>query len=573
MALIRSILGFCFILWSANAVNATRGAMTPRKTLSEGEVPVTGPGNYDRAGTTYVLMNDVAGATTPIFLGKDVVLDLNGYTVSYADAGYEHVPNFGFEQGLEGWDVTRAPGVRVLETAKTVPFFGDWLCSLSAGEEIVSQYIYLPVADRSYYATVGVTDWKMKVSIYVEDERGETVSCSARIGDQVVQSCPQERSSPKLGGGILYAHLHGLPAGRYRVRVRAETDAYIDQVDIRQALDAGIAVVGETRPWAHYDAIVGDNPESAFFDYTEKGTQSTPIASIPRVKGMGRVVIKNGTIRSGTRSIRTWGVHARADDLVFEVSDVEFVTEGINAHGMRIPNGVVKNCRFEIDTPFIIQRHQIRHKPLDIYSADERTEVAGCQFRGGQGCLAVRGDGASIHDNLFEPEQTVTNHYAITPGGSGHSIFRNRFLPRRGAGILLFRTSNNLVYDNQFEISADAPICEYHNEDYSVSAIRITDYTCQTGRSTRSLRREPFLWEYHPHYRKLFSRVHPVSQHGRVRTAGLRLFHLSRLLNCEVGLMLYLVYDTRTWESCGEDSAPISTGSLFRLPERVPQRG
>jgi len=453
--------------------------MESRTVLRAGEVPVTGPGVYDRAGATYVLVDDISGPTTPIFLGKDVTLDLNGHTVTYADAEYQHIPNYGFEQGLEGWDLSAAPDARVLKTAESVPFIGEKLCSLPAGQQLVSPYITLPVADRSYYAMVGVTDRRMKVSIYVEDGAGEAVICSTRIGDQAYRSCPQESSSPKLGGGIPFAHLHHQPAGQYRVRVLADTDAYIDQIDIRPALDAGIAAIGETLPWAHYDAVVGDNPESAFFDYTEEGSASTPIGCLPRIEGTGRITIKNGAVRGGTRTIRSWGIHARADSLFFEISNVEFVASGINAHGARIPNGVVEDCRFEIDTPFIIQRHQIRHKPLDIYNADSRTEVSGCQFVGGQGCLAVRGDGASIHDNVFAPEQTVTNHYALTPGGSGHRIFRNRFVPKRGSGILLYRTSSNEIFDNEFEISADAPICEYHNEDYSVNAIRITDYNAR----------------------------------------------------------------------------------------------
>ena len=56
---------------------------TPHRELRTGEVPVTGPGVYAAAGTTYVLTANVSSATNPIFLGKDVTFDLNGYTLTY----------------------------------------------------------------------------------------------------------------------------------------------------------------------------------------------------------------------------------------------------------------------------------------------------------------------------------------------------------------------------------------------------------------------------------------------------------------------------------------------------------
>ncbi len=74
----------------------------------------------------------------PLFLGKDVVLDLNGYTLKYADADYEHIPNAGFEKGLEGWDISKAPGAKVVYTADVHVFLGDRLLSLQAGDEITS---------------------------------------------------------------------------------------------------------------------------------------------------------------------------------------------------------------------------------------------------------------------------------------------------------------------------------------------------------------------------------------------------------------------------------------------------
>ena len=81
--------------------------------LPDGAIPVTGPGSYDRAGSTYMLQNDIHGERSSIFLGKDVTLDLNGYTITYEDGNYQHVKNYGFEEGLKGWDVSKAPGAKI----------------------------------------------------------------------------------------------------------------------------------------------------------------------------------------------------------------------------------------------------------------------------------------------------------------------------------------------------------------------------------------------------------------------------------------------------------------------------
>ena len=113
-----------------------------------GEIPVSKPGSYSLQGATYILVNDISSAKSGIFLGKDVTLDLNGHTLTYADGGYEHLPNYSFEEGLEGWDISSAPGATIEDT-KVHVFVGDKILRLSAGEEIVSSYINLPVGERS----------------------------------------------------------------------------------------------------------------------------------------------------------------------------------------------------------------------------------------------------------------------------------------------------------------------------------------------------------------------------------------------------------------------------------------
>lgn len=448
--------------------------------LSAGEIPVRGPGSYAQEGATYVLTRDISSPRSAIFLGNNVTLDLNGYTLGYADTLYEHVPNYGFEEGLAGWDLTNAPGALVQETAQVQTFIGEKILSLPSGQEIASAYIDLPVANRAYYAMCGVARQEMAVTINVDDEQGKPVYCQFVFGTNIRQTCPEVARSPMLGGGFVFALLHGLPAGRYRIRVKAEnSNCLIDEVDIRPALDVGVGVVGSTYPWAYYKSII-DGDYTAFFDYTEPGTWSTPLPDIPQVSGSGTVTVRNGVIRSGALGVRSWGLQSTAEEVGIVLDNVRFEAAGINTNAVDVPQAVITNCRFELDSPFIINRHRVGDQPVYL-RGDRPAEVANCQFIGGQGCLTLGADNSLVHDNLFVNDQMVTNHYSINVGGRGIRIFNNRFEPRTGSGILIGGSDGIEVYGNVFRISTSPPTCEYGFEEYSVNAVRITDYNRAPG--------------------------------------------------------------------------------------------
>jgi len=440
----------------------------PHRQLASGEIAVDGPGSYAEAGKTYVLTADVSGEMTPVFLGKDVTLDLNGYTVTFAAGKYEHVPNYGFEDGLRGWDVSKAPGARVVSSA-VAPMVGENILELKAGDEIVSPYINLPVADRSYYAMCAVAAKEMRVTINVDDETGHPVTCEFKGGNEKRVTPPEVDRHPELGGGVIFAHMHHLAAGRYRLRVKAETDCLIDECDIRPALDVGVAVVGAIKPYATYNDVLKFYP-CAFFDYNKKDAPGVPREEIPLVEGAGAITIRNGTIRNGTVGIRTLGVLSNAADVTVILDHVTIVNSGMNANAARLAKATLRGCRFEVDTPFIINRHDTSEMSVQVGQA---TEVADCEFLGGQGNFS--GACPDIHDNLFVNGQTVTNHYSISPG-SGTKVYRNRFEPKVGSGIYIGRGTGVEVYDNVFRVESAPPNCEYRYSAYSTNAIRLSDY-------------------------------------------------------------------------------------------------
>ena len=193
-------------------------ATTNAEDLPKGIIPISKPGSYGQAGAVYKLTNDIVSEKSAIFLGKDITLDLNGFTITYAAGNYEHVPNAGFEEGLKGWDIKNAPGAKVVNTAEVHSFIGEKILSLQPGDVIRSPYINLPFDGRSYFAMCGLTgryyndmggDLKndMKISIYVEDENGNEVECINQYGDSTMTGTPVLKLSTRLGGGFIFAQI------------------------------------------------------------------------------------------------------------------------------------------------------------------------------------------------------------------------------------------------------------------------------------------------------------------------------------------------------------------------------
>src|SRR5690606_7086929 len=95
------------------------------RALKANEIADSAPGFYGKAGATYVLTQDITSDRSAIFLGKDVTLDLNGYSITFADGNYPSFSNLGFEEGVAGWDLSKAPGAKVVNTKEVHVFVGE----------------------------------------------------------------------------------------------------------------------------------------------------------------------------------------------------------------------------------------------------------------------------------------------------------------------------------------------------------------------------------------------------------------------------------------------------------------
>ena len=488
--IIRSII-LMLVMISFNVPLFAQYKTTAHRQLLQGEIPVTGAGSFDKEGATYVLTKDMESLSSAVFLGKNITLDLNGYSIKFGSGNYSHIPNQGFEDGLEHWDISKAPGAQLMNTADVHVFLGNKLLSLQKGDIITSGYVYLPIANRSYFAMCGVTgrhyssmykypDDEMRLSIYVEDEKGNDIRCMTQYGDTIMLSCPVENRSPRLGGGFVYAHLKNLPAGKYRVRVKADTDCLVDEIDIRPAMDVGVSIIEKTNPFAHYDHIFKDARPPvmpAFYDYTANTKTGEPFAGLPRIKGKGTITIKNGIIESETDGILSWGILSTAKDVKVTLENLLVKNSGISSGGAHMPWGDIISSSFEMDIPFLIQRHS--NLCAATLTATKPSEIKYTLFNGGQGNLSVAGKNSLVHDNVFINHQTVTNHYSIMGTGDSSKIYSNYFVPKQGSGIYV--TKYTEVFNNYFRIETSPPTCEYGREEYSTAAIRLGDYGAAPG--------------------------------------------------------------------------------------------
>ncbi|MCC7494774.1 MAG: hypothetical protein IT204_20625 [Fimbriimonadaceae bacterium] len=468
---------WCYTLLLSTPALAVWQPVEPRA-LRPGELPVTAPGVCDQVGASYVLTRDLTAPASGLFLAEGVSLDLNGHTLTYA-AGYQGVANCGFEDGLAGWDTRLAAGATARAMPQRHPLVGQRVCLLPAGQELVSPLVTLPLADRAYYAMAAVASHEMTVQVAVEDAAGRPVECAFRF-DGNVRPCCRETRAPQLGGGVVFALLHGLPAGQYRVRVKAVGhDAVIDEVDLRPALDVGLGLVDRVLPWAYYKCIL-DGDGCAFFDYRDPQRVGEPRAGIPRVRGAGEVVVRNGTVQLGSLAVRTWGLQSTAEGGRLRVENVRFVQAGINTQALSAPAAVLRDCRAETETPWIIDRHRQIDYAVSLYGG-AASEVSGCELLGGQGQLTVSGARSRVHHNLLVNRQRVVNHYSLGLGGRGSQAWENRLLPEQGSGILVGREQEMEIHHNEIAVAASPPVNEYAASDYSVNAIRLTDYNAAPG--------------------------------------------------------------------------------------------
>jgi len=426
----------------------------------------------------YLVTADLQSESTCLVTTGDVVIDLNGHTLTY-DVGYEGEPrNGGFEESevgataVEGWDLSGAPGAKVVSTWE-MPLIGDKALSVPANGEVVSSWVHLPVAGRTYRGQIVQRGKGQPVTLMVERQTSGA--------PELV--CTRAVTDPLGGGKAAFCNFHGQPSGFYRLRVRSTRSQYYDDAAIVPARSAGI---GAVRYFTSYE--VPDRPSHAC--NLDDGT-----CNLPDVAGQnaptatdGVIDVRNGAIVSGSRSMKSWGVFMNGGQL--RLRHVTIRTRGVSAKTVEARYGAPRlfHSILEADNPWVIDREDVMETAATVGSD---SVVAHNRFLGGQGCLSLTGSSSVVRDNEFVNRAKVTNHYALNLGRCERTrIERNRFncdpdepsCPAfSGSGILGYRTKSSEILDNDFYIVSERCDAEYVEGDFTTNAIRLTDYNSSEG--------------------------------------------------------------------------------------------
>ncbi len=423
---------------------------------------------YSRSSPqTYLLLTqNVSSPMSCFFLGGNVTLDLNGFTVKFADGDYQSLSNGEFEDWSwngakwipDNWDTSLAPGLQKKETSTDMPLVNGSLIWVPAGETLISDWIYLPIADRTYRAMVASVESSSStgyVNLYVENQNNEIV-CQVRFPPMQFRA-----------GTVPYCNFNGQPAGYYRLKISPEDDHYFDNANIIPAHDIGVAALR-----VYYTSYCD---WESWVDATSGCIAPDYYGEVPVVVS-AYINIQNGNIESVSPNYMGAVVRATSmlySDSALNIYNVNMKTSGIISYLIKsgIP-GEISYSTFSNYQAYALNRHNSDEMPVNLAGG---TDFHHNYVYGGQGQITPRGPNVLIHDNILRNRQTVTNRYTIM-STDYTSIYNNIFDPVQGSGINLYSTNDAEIYGNTFYLSTTPCDPEYVNSDFSTSGIRINDY-------------------------------------------------------------------------------------------------
>ena len=95
-------------------------------------------------------------------------------------------------------------------------------------------------------------------------------------------------------------------------------------------------------------------------------------------------------IRNGTPGILSWGIQSTAGDVFIILDNLKIIASGINSTAVDVPQATITHCTFDVDNPFIINRHGAEFYAVDL-RGDKPSEVSFSEFYGGTGMSFFQG--------------------------------------------------------------------------------------------------------------------------------------------------------------------------------------
>ncbi|MRR55633.1 MAG: hypothetical protein EG822_14190 [Deltaproteobacteria bacterium] len=420
-------------------------------------VPVSACGYLDKANTTYVLQNDVSSAGTCFaVIAQNVVLDLNGHTVTYDNGAPVTVANGDFESATgtsaSGWDLSSAPNAQRAAGTYIQPV------SVYSGSHAVK--FSVPAGDQYLRSTVPValepnTTYSLSGKVY------------NRVNDSISLSIELDGTTVKAGKtGQTWRGFQYINA-RFTTGSIVETRTILVRLAGASGATAGSVYVDDIKIQRHKVAGVVVGPAS--------WRVPNIVSDVTRYGNAPGVIIRNGKIVQGQGASDY--SHAvsfeESSGKDFVIRDLEIrvhganskVVSSYNATNARIHDNVIYH-----DTKTITSRDSFDGAAVKIeYPASGSYFYNNTFLTGIQTALYASskvGDVPNrVYGNTISLQTMYTNDFAIVSGGS--LIYENIIVCGTGnnscrgiAGGINTKIYNNTVSVQQLPRNQEYDGCE-----------------------------------------------------------------------------------------------------------------
>lgn len=408
------------------------------------QTSLTQCGYLDQANTTYVLQNNVnSNGTCFAIIAQNVVLDLNGKTITYDNSAPITIPNSDFESGgatADSWDFANAPNAQRIAGTFVQPqtvFSGTYAVKIPipASNQLIKSTNQITLEPNTTYSLSAMAHSTVagSYSIYVGlDGTGINASTTGQTWYfQFIRTTFTTGSTP-----ISY----NVVAGISGATGASAGNVYIDDIQIQRYRTAGVAV----------------------------GPQSWAPGRVPDINRYGNAknaVIKNGSIVQGndkgddSHAIVSEGGGGGLVGSGLEIANLTITVNGPSSKAIYLNDGDNINIHDNIinsAVDVIKNRHQ-RDGALIKFEYDgggslihHNTITSGIQ----NGIIAGTKSGAvlnQIYQNNITLQTKYTNDFAIAGRGL---IYENTINCGSGNNSCrgIFGNSDSKIYNNIIDV-------------------------------------------------------------------------------------------------------------------------
>lgn len=419
---------------------------------------------------TYRLETDVTvDGTAFVILDSDIILDLNGHTVTYGNSTPITVQNGGFESGSSPTDIPSwsfNDSSKASRIAARVGMWGDYmlrLTSITTAQTITSETIGIPLAGVEYAASVFCRGpQSATVTIRITDSATGTVLASGNSANPNRGFAAIARFTPTTTAPIKIVIVVTPAAGQTQT-------VDLDYVAFERSRDYGIVCTRAPYNLPTHLRTTTVNNE----------------ATLCR-----RFTLQNGSVMQGTgRSVGGSAMYAQTCDTL-TVTDTTFTCNGMDTN---IVFGQYANNPTFLRNNFVGQLDRISNRllqfgALSLSNAGGVVTVTDNSVTGSMhaGIVVTR---QAVNDNTITIADNYVSHTALGTDGYGiivnfvknFLIDRNTIEPVDGRGILLDgygsgQTTDGVVSNNTVE-GRESPNLEYNGEQMEATAFRMRSFS------------------------------------------------------------------------------------------------